>query len=88
MIAIQTKSIAPTNTRGARIKAWTSTGFSVTIPYPYASYAGGYEVAHFQAVKELIKKHSLDWDTEGMTFGGTDTGYVFCFKHSTVKEEA
>jgi hypothetical protein len=84
MIAIQTKYISPTNTRGSRIKAWTSTGFSATIPYPYAD---SYEIAHFQAVKEMIKKHNLDWNTDGMTFGGTEKGYVFCFKHSTVKEE-
>lgn len=82
MIAIQTKYIAPTNTRGARIKAFTSSGFSATIAYPYAS---GHESSHFEAVKELVKKHNLDWDLSDMRFGGTDTGYVFCFNHSIVE---
>jgi hypothetical protein len=83
MIAIQTKFIAPTNTRGARIKAYTSSGFSATISYPHAS---GSESSHFEAVKEMIKKHQLDWDLSGMTFGGVENGYVFCFPHSIVKE--
>lgn len=82
MIAIQTKFISPTNTRGARIKAWTSSGFSATIPYPYAS---GHERGHFEAVKELVKKHNLDWDLSEMRYGGTDNGYVFCFNHSIVE---
>jgi hypothetical protein len=83
MIAIQTKFIAPTNTRGARIKAYTSSGFSATISYPYAS---GNESSHFEAVKELVNKNQLDWDLSGMTYGGVENGYVFCFPHSIVKE--
>lgn len=82
MIAIQTKFISPTNTRGARIKAWTASGFSATIPYPYAS---GHEKSHFEAVKELVKKHNLDWNLSEMRYGGTDNGYVFCFNHSIVE---
>ena len=83
MIAIQTKFIAPTNTKGARIKAYTSSGFSATISYPYAS---GSELSHFEAVKAMIKKHQLDWNLSGMTYGGTENGYVFCFPQSIVKE--
>lgn len=82
MIAIQTKFIKPTNSRGARIKAWTSSGFSATIAYPYAS---GHESSHFEAVKELVKKHNLHWDLSDMRFGGTDNGYVFCFGNSKVE---
>lgn len=83
MIAIQTKYISPTNSRGARIKAWTATGFKVVIAYPYSS---GYEAPHFEAVKELVKKNNLDWDLSGMTYGGTENGYVFCFPHSVVED--
>jgi hypothetical protein len=82
MIAIQTKFLAPTNNRGARIKAFTSSGFNVTISYPYAS---GEAASHFDAVKELVKKYKLDWNIEEMTYGGTETGYAFCFACSTVK---
>lgn len=81
MIAIQTKVIPSSNTRGTRIKAFTSSGFSAIIAYPYNE---SYELAHFEAVKELIKKNKLDWDLSDMRYGGTDTGYVFCFNHSKV----
>ena len=83
MIAIQTKYICPTNTRGSRIKAFTESGFTVTIPYDHSL---NYEKVHFKAVKELVKKHDLQWDIENMTFGGVKNGYVFCFKHSVVGE--
>ena len=83
MIAIQTKYLGPTNSRGSRIKAWTSSGFSVTISYPH-EYS--YETCHFQAVKALIEKHRLDWDLTAMRYGGIDNGYVFCFDNSIVKE--
>lgn len=83
MIAIQTKYINPTNTRGARIKAWTESGFSATIPYPH-EYS--HELCHFQAVKALVAKHNLDWDLNGMRFGGVEKGYVFCFDVSKVQE--
>ena len=83
MIAIHTKFISPTNTRGARIKAYTCSGFTATIPYPYDK---SYEVVHFEAVKELIKKNNLDWDLSDMRYGDSadGKGYVFCFNHSIV----
>jgi hypothetical protein len=83
MIAIQTKYLGPTNTRGARIKAWTDSGFSASISYPHEF---SHELCHFQAVKALITKHKLDWNLNEMRYGGTDNGYVFCFAHSIVKE--
>jgi hypothetical protein len=83
MIAIQTKYIGPTNTRGSRIKAWTENGQSVSIPYPH-EYS--HEVCHFQAVKALVQKHNLDWDLNEMRYGGTNNGYVFCFAHCIVEE--
>ena len=83
MIAIQTKYLGPTNTRGSRIKAWTSSGFSVTIPYPHEL---SYEAVHFKAVKALVTKHKLDWDLSDVRFGGTEHGYVFCFASSVVED--
>lgn len=83
MIAIQTKYLGPTNSRGSRIKAWTASGFSVTIAYPYEL---SYEKCHFQAVKALVEKHNLDWNLDNMRYGGIQQGYVFCFEHSIVKE--
>ena len=80
MIAITTKYLAPTSTRGARIKA-TANKFSATVSY---SYELNDDALHFEAVKELVSKHSLDWDISKMCFGGTDTGYVFCFPESTI----
>lgn len=86
MIAIFTKYIPCSNTLGPRIKAYTDNGyhsFSVTIPYPHEN---SFELAHFQAVKALVKKHGLDWNLSGMRQGGYSRGYVFCFNHSTVDE--
>jgi hypothetical protein len=88
MIAILTKYIGPTNSRGSRIKAYTADwgdrkGFSVTIPYPYEH---SQEMSHFLAVKALVKKHNLDWNLDEMRYGSTEKGYVFCFNHSIVKE--
>lgn len=84
MIAIQTKYIGATNTRGNRIKAWTENGQSVSIPYPHD--VEKHEVCHFQAVKALVQKHGLDWDLNEMRYGGTEKGFVFCFADSIVKE--
>lgn len=85
MIAIHTKCIPATNTRGVRIKAYTTTGLSAVIPYPYEH---SFELCHFQAVKELIKKFKLECDPTDMRYGDSadGKGYVFCFNHSIVKE--
>jgi hypothetical protein len=88
MIAIHTKYIRPTNTRGARIKAYTADwgdrkGFAATIPYPHAL---SYEACHFEAVKELVSKNKLDWNLNDMRFGDSadGKGYCFCFDVSKV----
>lgn len=83
MIAIHTKYIGPTDTRGSRIKAYTSAGFTATIPYPHEL---SYELCHFEAVKALVKKHNLGWNLEKMRFGDSadGKGYVFCFDSSEV----
>lgn len=81
MIAIQTKYLGPTNTKGARIKAFTCNGHSATVDYDYALSD---EKLHFEAVKALKEKCALDWDISEMTYGGTDQGYVFTFPQSTI----
>lgn len=89
MIAIHTKYISPTNTRGSRIKAYTanwgsSKGFNVTIPYDYALN----DVAlHFKAVKALVEKNKLDWDLSDMRYGDSADakGFSFCFNCSRIE---
>lgn len=81
MIAIQTKYLGPTNSRGARIIA-SAKGFKVSIPYPYELDG---VASHFKAVKALIDKNKLDWDLTNMRFGDIDNnGLVFCFDASKV----
>lgn len=90
MIAIHTKYLNPTNTRGARIKAYTTThafnlkGFSAVISYPHQE---SYQLAHFEAVKALVKENKLDWDLSDMRYGDSadGKGYVFCFNCSRVE---
>jgi hypothetical protein len=83
MIAIHTKYIPSTNTLGARIKAYTlnGKGFKATIPYPL-ELSG--VACHFEAVKELVKKNNLDWNTDGMRYGDSsdNKGFSFCFDSS------
>lgn len=88
MIAIHTKYIPATNSKGSRIKAYTARfgiikGFQATISYPH-KYS--YEVCHFQAVKALVEKHKLDWNLTDMRFGDSadGKGYTFCFDNSKV----
>lgn len=81
MIAIQTKYLPPTNTRGARIKAWVQDGQSVIVPYDYS--LSGVHV-HFAAVEELGKRCGLDVEAREMRYGVTERGYVFCFSRSVL----
>jgi hypothetical protein len=85
MPAIHTKYISATGARGSRIKAYTSKGLSVTIPYPHEK---SHEFVYFEAVKALVKKYKLDWNIEKMRFGDSadGKGYVFCFDSSVVNE--
>jgi hypothetical protein len=89
MIAIHTKYISPSNTRGARIKAYTASwgdrkGFTATIPFPHEF---GSVKAHFEAVKALIEQNKLDWKIKDMRYGDSadGKGYSFCFACSTVE---
>lgn len=81
MVAIQTKYLGASNTKGSRIKAFTSNGHNVTIPFPHEF---SHEECHFQAVKALVEKYGLGWDISNMRFGGAKDGYVFCFADSVV----
>ena len=88
MIAIHTKYIGPTNTRGARIKAYTAggigfKGFTAIISYPHELSGAA---CHLEAVKELIKKNNLDWSTDGMRYGDSadGKGFSFCFESSKI----
>ena len=85
MIAIHTKYIGPSNTRGSRIKAYTSTNWTATIDYPYSK--GGIVESHFEAVKALVKKHGLEFDISKMFYGDSadSRGYVFVFPQSTIE---
>jgi hypothetical protein len=89
MIAIHTKYLNPTNTRGARIKAYTAPcggikGFEATISYPHEQ---SYQLCHFEAVKALVIKNNLDWDLSDMRYGDSadGKGYTFCFNCSKVE---
>ena len=88
MIAIHTKFISPTNSRGARIKAYTAShgdwkGFTATISYPYE--LSGVD-CHFKAVQELVKKNDLDWNLDNMRYGDSadGKGFSFCFESSKI----
>lgn len=82
MIAIQTRYVGPTNSRGSRIIArWMarpggSVPRSVTVPY---SYSDGPDVLHRQAAEALLRRSAEAWGAEPLVVlasGGTDDGYV------------
>jgi len=88
MIAIHTKYISASNSRGSRIKAYTAAhgdfkGFTATISYP--SELSGV-ACHFAAVKALVEKNKLNWNLENMRYGDSadGRGYSFCFDASKV----
>ena len=85
MVAIMTKYLAPTNTKGARIRAYTESGHSVTIGYPYMP--GGEDASHEQAARALMSK--MGWDFE-IVQGGTCTGRAFVMlpKNKTISDKA
>ena len=90
MIAIHTKYISASSTRGSRIKAYTAAhgdfkGFQATISYP--SELSGV-ACHFEAVKALVAKHNLSWNFENMRYGDSadGRGYSFCFDASSVEK--
>ena len=85
MLAIHTKFIPATNTKSARIKAYTCNGHASTIPVDCEL---GEIQRHAKAVKTLIEKElKYATDYEKMAYGGSadNKGYTFCFIFSTVK---
>jgi len=75
-IAIQTKFISPTNTKGSRISAKAEGGRSVIIP---SDNAMSPEQNHLAAARAFIKKYDYG---AGQQFtlvngGSADKGYVF-----------
>lgn len=72
MKAIETKYLPPTNSRGARIKAWTEGGNSITIGYPYELSR---DDVHHAAATALCKK--MDWPTK--LAGGSLSHGRYCF---------
>ena len=75
MKAITTKYLAPTNFKGARIKAYDLDGNQVTIRYDYSL---NNELAHRKAAFALCKK--MNWETN-LVDGTIKGGYVFVFTH-------
>ena len=73
MATIFTKYLAPTNSRGARIKAGIPTGKSISVPYDHALSDGE---NHDVAAAAFAKK--MGWGGEGRKFsrGGTRDGGV------------
>jgi hypothetical protein len=78
-LGIQTKFIRPSNSNGARVKAFTSNGHSAIVPFDYSLNTLD---AHFAAVIALQKKYNDQWNIDGMTYGGTKEGFFFCFPWS------
>lgn len=79
MLAIHTKFIPATDTKSARIKAYTCNSHSVTIPLDYEL---GEIQRHAKAAKTLIEKELKDApDYDRMAYGGSadGKGYTFCF---------
>ena len=88
MLAIHTRFIGPSNTRGARIKAYASDGRSVTVGYAHELDSMN---AHHMACVAFIQKHLQYVEPNSpMCYGDSadGRGYVFCFAQSTVQETA
>ena len=74
MQAIQTKFLGPTNTKPARIKAFTESGKSVVLSYEYGC---GAEQNADRAVMTLCKR--MGWSGT-LHCGSTASGYVYTFE--------
>ncbi len=81
MVAIETKYLGATDTKGSRIKA-SANGHSVTVGYDHAKNQG----AEVHSVAALALCRKLGWTAHEylgaathLIAGGTDNGYVFVF---------
>jgi len=75
--AIRTYALGPTNSRGARVKATSCGGASVTLAWDYAL---GIEGNHNAAAKALAEK--LEWD--GRWYGGALDERGYCYIRSPI----
>ena len=86
MKAVHTKYIPATNTRAAKIKAYTHDhprGVLVSIDYDLDDVQ-----RHFKAAREFIaKKLTYAPETLKMNYGcsADNKGYCFCFTYSTIE---
>ena len=84
MIAIHTKYIPATNTRSAKIKAYSCNGHKALVSVDYSLDD---VQRHAAAVKKLIETQmKFVPDYSVMAYGGSadGKGYTFCFTQSTV----
>lgn len=85
MVAIETKYLGPTNSRGGRVKASAGKGLQgVTVPWDHAL---GVWANHRAAARAFAEKYS--W-TGSYIDGATDKGYVWVSRRSLdiLKESA
>ena len=83
MVAIMTKYLAPTNTKGARIKAYTDTGAKIIIDFPPCNS----DEAHRIAARALMAR--MNWNYE-VVQGATAHGSAFVMlpKNQTIVTKA
>jgi len=84
MIAIHTKYLGPTDTRGSRIKAYTASGHSVTVPFDHALSCLDRHAVAAKALIETKLKYAPEHGTMAYGDSADGKGYVFCFTQSTV----
>jgi hypothetical protein len=86
MLAVHTKYIGPSNTKGSRIKAYFSDGRSITRPVDHA--LDGMK-RHAVVAQELIAKELRHSPDCGLVYGDSadGKGYVFCFAVSRVDSD-
>lgn len=84
MQAIQTRYLGPTNSRGARIKAWAAAG-SITVGYPY-ELSG--QACHRAAAEALALKFGWNTPFHGQLLGGQleNGDYVFVLNNEFSKD--
>lgn len=75
VVMIRTKYLGPTNTRGARIKAWAGDR-SVTIPYPYELNTEDAHMAAADKLADILHEHDEDPVEYHVARSTKDDGYV------------
>lgn len=76
MIAITTKYLGPTDTKGSRIVA-SANGHRLVVGFNHAS-----SNAHAEAAVALVRKMGWEWGATALIEGYTDTGRVYVFDNS------